>query len=491
MVERVELPNFCGGSYPERATAFNLERSINLYPVLGNASSKSQLMLASTPGLELIKNISSSPIRGIHQTDTFWYIVTNDEVWQLDQSLTFIQATGNLNTVGGLVSMAHNNNGQLAIVDNQNLYICTTGTITPALTTITNFADTPFGTLPKPSSICFLNQFFIFSVLDSQEFHWSNLNDGTLWNTLDFDEAANSPDSLVACAASNGYLYLFGTDNTEVWSNNPTQITEGTTVISFPFNFTGTIIPFGLAGSSSFGQINNGLAWLTSTTSTSPHIIFTQGAQEQLISTPAIEQLIGSYGNYSNAFAMVSHQLGQETFILSFPNNNNTICYDFQTKLFHERQSYNEQVWLPSAIASFGINVEIAGDSITGNIYYLDSNTYSDNGNPIIRTRICPHFADTDQFNYVYSLLVEFQPGVGLSIGQGSDPLASVECSTDYGNTWDFKRVQTMGKLGEYRHRVKWNRFGRGRDFVFRLIISDPVKVCIIKAVAEIEQGEN
>jgi hypothetical protein len=468
-----------------------MERSINVYPVLGPQEAKSPIMLQRTPGLKLLANISNSPIRGIQQVNNFWYIVSGSNVYQLDQSLTVIQATGSLNTSGGVVSMAHNNNNQMAIVDGQNLYICTTGTLTPALTTITNFADSPFGVLPKPSSICFLNQYFIFSVTDSQEFHWSNLNDGTLWNTLDFDNATNSPDNLVAVATSNGYLYLLGTDNTEVWTNNPTQTAIGAVTISFPFNFTGTIIPYGLAGATAISNIHNGLAWLTSTVTTSPHIVFTQGAQEQILSTPGIEQLIGSYGNFNNAYAMVSSQSGNEFFILSFPNNNSTICYDFQTKMFHERLSYDRQTWRVSAISAFGPNVEIAGDRTTGDIFYLDKNTYDENGDPLVVERICPHYADKDQYNFCYSLVVEFQPGVGTATGQGKDPLAAIQCSTDYGNTWDAKRIVPMGKMGEYRHRAKWNRFGRGRDFIYWLTISDPVNVAIIKAIAEIEQGDN
>jgi hypothetical protein len=491
MAEQTELQGFIGGSYPTQATAFDSERSINLQPAPGTQSTKSQLMLIGTPGLDLLSNISNSPIRGIHQVNNFWYIITGDQVWQLDLGLTFIQATGTLNTSGGLVSMAHNNNSQLCIVDGQNIYICTTGTLIPALTTITNYTDTPFDVIPKPSSVCFLGQYFIVSLLDSQEFIWSNVNDGTLWNTLDFESAANSPDPLVAVAASNGYLYLLGSDSTEIWTTNPTQQVIGGLTIIFPFNYTGSIIPFGLAGANAVANINNGLMWLTGTTSTSPHIIFTQGAQEQILSTPGIEQLIGSYGNFSNAFSMVSHLRGGEIFILSFPNNDSTICFDFQTKMFHERSYYNGQTWLPSCIASFGTNVEIAGDRTTGNIYYLDPDVYTDNGDPIVRTRITPHFATSDDYNYCYELLILMEPGVGNTNPPGDDPVATIECSTDYGHTFGNQRAEKIGKKGKYRTRVQWHRFGRGRDFVFKFICAEPVKVCLIKAFAEFESGIN
>jgi hypothetical protein len=357
------------------------------------------------------------------------------------------------------------------------------------LTTITNYADTPFGPIGKPSSVCFINQYFIVGIVDSQQFIWSNVNDGTLWNTNDNDFATNSPDNLVAVAASNGYLYMLGTDTTEVWSNNPTQTTIGSTVISFPFNYTGTIIPFGLAGRSTYTPINNGLAWLTSTNLTSPHVIFTQGAQEVLISTPALEQLISDYSDFSNAFCLVSHQSGSETFIISFPSSSATHCYDFQTKLWHERSSYNGQVWLPSAIEAFGNNIEIAGDSTTGNLYLLKKNVHTDNGQPIICTRISPPYATKDTLDTCYELIIEFEPGVGNSMPPGDDPVAAIECSIDHGKTFDFQRIEKIGKQGDYFKRVQWYRFGQGRSFVFKLTIASPVKVVIIKAWAEFDVG--
>lgn len=485
MADRVEIPGFIGGSYPERAIGFDSERSINLYPVVGSPTTRSQMMLVNTPGLEFILNVGSGPIRGIQRTQNYWYVVCGNSVYQIDAALTVIQATGTLATNGGKVGLSYNNNKQLAIVDGQNLYICTTESVSPALSTITT------NILGNPTSVCFINNYFIISLLNTQKFQWSANNDGTTWSATDTNFASNSSNNLVAVAASNGYVYMLGTDQVEVWSNNPSQITIGAVTISFPFNYTGTIIPYGLAGALTVINIENGLAWLTSTNLTSPHIVFTQGSQGAIISTPAMEQLIASFGNYSNAFCMASHQQGQETLIISFPSAPATICYDFRTQLFHERSSYNGQMWLPIDVEAFGENVEIAGDSTTGNLYYLMSNVYTDNGQPIVKQRICPHNANMNEQMTVYRIEVLFEQGVGLPSGQGSKPIASIECSTDYGHTYNFKRNEFMGEMGEYNKRVYWNRFGVGRDFVIRLTISDPVPVKIIKAWSEFEIGEH
>jgi hypothetical protein len=48
--------------------------------------------------------------------------------------------------------------------------------------------------------------------------------------------------------------------------------------------------------------------------------------------------------------------------------------------------------------------------------------------------------------------------------------------------------VAGFGKLGEYRKRAEWRKLGMARDWVFKLRITDPVKVCILNAVVEGEE---
>jgi len=49
--------------------------------------------------------------------------------------------------------------------------------------------------------------------------------------------------------------------------------------------------------------------------------------------------------------------------------------------------------------------------------------------------------------------------------------------SDDGGRTFSNELWRTIGKLGEYRTRVKWNRLGRSRDRVYTVEVSDPVFV--------------
>ena len=485
------LDGFIGGSYPERSLAYDAQRTINLLPVIGTQTSRYPAMLVNTPGLKFFLNLSSSACRGVHEVEGLWYGVFGNQVVQFDTSSNVIIATGTLNTNAGFVSMEHNNNNQLAIVDGLFLYIVNTGGGSPSITQVTNFTvASGGGAFPSPTTVCFLDQYFIVSIANSQQFNWSNPNNGLLWNTLDEDFATSSPDNLVAVGTLNMQLYLFCQDRTEIWNNNPSLSTDPSQPI-FTFNPSGTVLPFGLTGVTAFKFVNDGFAWLTSTKLTSPHIIFTTGSQAQVISTPAIEQLIGTFGDYSNSYSMVSHQQGAECFILSFPSENFTLGYDFRTTLFHERSSYDGLTWIVNSIVSFGTNVELCGNSVDGNLYYLDQNTYTDNGQPIIRTRISPHYATEENNSFVSCFQLNMQPGVGLPSGLGSDPVVALEVSTDHGFTYGLKRLRKIGAQGKYYTRIRWNRLKRARDRQYKITISDPVKVVIIKASVDQEEGFN
>lgn len=70
---------------------------------------------------------------------------------------------------------------------------------------------------------------------------------------------------------------------------------------------------------------------------------------------------------------------------------------------------------------------------------------------------------------------LEFQRGVGLVTGQGSDPQIMFQLSRDGGKTWGSEIWRSAGPLGEYQKRAIWRKLGRARNPVGRFIVSDPV----------------
>lgn len=82
--------------------------------------------------------------------------------------------------------------------------------------------------------------------------------------------------------------------------------------------------------------------------------------------------------------------------------------------------------------------------------------------------------------------------GVGLdgaSTVQGHNPQAMIQWSDDGGHSWSNEHWVSFGKIGKRLQRVIKRRLGYGRDRVFRLTITDPVKVAIIGAQLDLEVG--
>jgi len=61
--------------------------------------------------------------------------------------------------------------------------------------------------------------------------------------------------------------------------------------------------------------------------------------------------------------------------------------------------------------------------------------------------------------------------------------------SDDCGETWSNQLTASMGKVGEYKKRVKFFRLGQARDRIFEISISDPVKRVITGANLEAKGG--
>lgn len=63
-----------------------------------------------------------------------------------------------------------------------------------------------------------------------------------------------------------------------------------------------------------------------------------------------------------------------------------------------------------------------------------------------------------------------------------------LQWSDDGGKTWSNEYWKPVGKIGQYKARVNFNRLGMSRDRVFRLTMSDPVKWILVDARIDVEK---
>jgi hypothetical protein len=170
---------------------------------------------------------------------------------------------------------------------------------------------------------------------------------------------------------------------------------------------------------------------------------------------------------------------------MNLPTQDKTWVYDLATQLWHKR-AYRDALNVlhrhrSNCAATFqGLN--IVGDYENGLVYALDRSTYTDNGAAILRMRRCHHITDELKRVYYEELQIQFQPGVGLATGQGSDPQMMLRWSNDGGSTWSSYYPIAIGKIGKYKNRAIKRRLGEARDRVFEVTITDPVNAVIVSA---------
>jgi len=466
---------FVGASYTARSKTFDSQRCVNLYPEMsqsGPGASKSVAALIGTPGLALWATLGAGPVRGMLRfSDSIALVVSGQGVYTVTPAAETALLCTIDDAAGPESRVAMASNGTLvAIATGGGLYFVDPAT--GVLTVSEYVAD----------RVAFIDGYFVFNESGTGRFRITSLYSSDI-DALDFATAEGSPDSLVSLLVDHRELWLFGGNSSEVWFNS------GNT--DFPFDrIQGAFIEQGCAAKASVAKMDNTVFWLTADDRGQGTVQRAAGYQPQRVSTHALEFAIASYPRIDDAVAFTYQQEGHSFYVLSFPSGNATWVYDASTNLWHER-AWRDQTdgslnrhRAQCHMAFAGAN--LVGDWEDGSLYRLDLDTYTDNSAPIARIRSCPHLAADLKWQFFTALQIDMEAGVGLSSGQGADPKAMLQCSDDGGFSWGNEMWARMGRIGERRTRVRWRRLGKSRDRVFRVTITDPVKVAIVGASAEL-----
>lgn len=70
------------------------------------------------------------------------------------------------------------------------------------------------------------------------------------------------------------------------------------------------------------------------------------------------------------------------------------------------------------------------------------------------------------------------------------DRKVMIALSKDRGHNWGPWREKSLGALGQFLHRVRIRRMGRGFNFCVRVRVTSPVHMRHMGAVADMEVGE-
>jgi Phage stabilisation protein len=442
------------------------QRRLNMYYEFNKQEDKTKVTAYGTAGTTLFVSFGDTPCRMLYEFGDFLYVVHRGVFWQVNNAGIKVNK-GTIGTTMGRISVSDNGT-QIMFVDGLNGYIY--NTLTDVFEQITD-PDFPL----NPLTVTFLSRVFVVTFANTGRFYISDIDDGLAWNALDFANAESNPDSLISSYANNGQLVQFGQKVIEFWGV--------TGAIDFPFgNIQGSAIEYGLAARFSLTKFGQGLMFLARTNAGEVKVMYLQGYQVQDVTGTDLSNVINSYSGVTAATAFYYEQDGHPFYELNIGGF--TWLYDGSTKCWSELKSFESTRHL-AEIQSQYLNRNAVSHYSNGDIYFIDKDTYSDNGNPIERELVGRHIFDNMQDVFISSLQIDMETGTGLISGQGSNPQIMLQISKDNGHTWGNERWQSFGKIGEYFKRVIWRQLGTGYDFVFKLRITDPVKVVITGAYIE------
>lgn len=514
-----------------KSPVINAQKRQNLYYEVQKEADRTKIAVYGTPGLDLFINYGATPVRGNHALGDFLYQVHRGTFWQVNNAGS-MTSKGTIGTVEGKVDMVDNGD-QILIVDGLNGYIYdttydtfseikqySTGTTTSTTTDklvdsgatfqtdgvvagqiVYNTTDSTTATVtavdsetqlslnddiftsgedyevgsdgfPDNVSTCtYQDGYFIVSNTDNDRFYISGINQGYDWDALDFASAESSPDGLVRVLSDHGELVLFGEQTTEFWGNSGTA--------DFPFSrIQGAANEWGLAAKWSLAKYVNSLAYLAKNRMGEVIVVKMNGYQPQRISDFELEYIINGYTDVSDAVAFGYMMGGHPMYQINFPSAGASWLYDDASGVWSELKSEGIDRHRAERHTQY-LNQNIVTDFENGNVYRLKQDVYTDNGDPITRVLRSKHLYKNENKLTVDMLQIVMETGVGLSTGQGSDPQMMLRFSKDGGQTWSTQLLGSIGKIGDYTNRCIWRRLGAGRDWVFELAISDPIKVAL------------
>lgn len=480
------------------------QRRLNCFFELRKDGDKQKIVVRGTPGIVSLLILPDAPIRGWRVVSNVLYVVAGLSLCKVLQNLTVtIVGTFDVNSTG-TVSVS-DNGVQLLIVDGFAGYIYTlvTGTYAQtALNTAGSFGKIADVNFPNgTSSATFQDGRLIVAKPNTRQFYVSEYYDGTGWTNFQslptYATKDNNSDLLVAVSSLNGVLTLYGEQSIEFWQN------VGTSPLPFG-RVSGATRNVGLAARYSIAFIDDIQIFLGQNLYGGySEVNLLQGFNITRVSTDDIEHIIGNLPGHvwQDAVAFGYMLDGHKMYQITFPSAQKSLLYDISTDLWSELQS---GVGLTGRhVAQTGItfnSINLVSDATTGNIYQIDDEITTDNGQAIKRQLTTRHIdMDGNRFG-IDELYLDMetggrtiygQIGGGVQYGQGSDPQIMLQVSKDGGRTFGIERWKSVGMVGQYKSpRVIWNRLGASQDFVFQFTMTDPVLFVVIGGAVKIRQQE-
>ena len=152
--------------------------------------------------------------------------------------------------------------------------------------------------------------------------------------------------------------------------------------------------------------------------------------------------------------------------------------------------SYGLGYWRPNWIID-AYGYQMVADSQSNQIGYLDMSVFTEFGGTQVASWI--HQPIYAGHNRLHHRRLEIIMGTGNSpiVGQGSNPLITLQISDDGGNTWRAMPAKSLGLQGKRQARAVWYQLGMSRERVYQFVLSDPVESWVTDAQLDATTSRN
>lgn len=511
-MKRMDFP-IVGSMYQNIVTKINASRTINMYEAHATEGKKSTY-LHPTPGKLAVGNFNdSNKGRASFVFKGFTYFVHGDTIYRMDNSLVINVIQANFfTTFTGHVGIAANEN-EIIFVDGIKCYLFNTTTSTGADNTGT-LPPGPSASAFLPLDVDFMDGSFILESNNAayrNRFYVSALNNGAVWNILDFALINSRPTELNGLAVLKRRIFFFGLVKSEIWYD------AGDADFRFRRD-NNLLLEHGVAAIDSIYQAFDRLFYLSNDIDGVGSVMMIAGGITPVaISTPEMDEQIQYFSHPEDAIGFAYKINGQVFYQLNFTQDDHTFVFNASLSdpskgilLWHELEMAN------SAIDTEGNHRDIANthaffDNKHFITSYSDSKLYevsnlflTNNGERIKRTRICRVTSVPTYDRITYGRMqVDMLQGVGasntktvlppnppyLDLANASDvnPIIYLSVSEDGGVTYDSLGSAEVGRAGDRLCRVLWFTIGTYRDAIYKWEMYNAVPTYILGAAVDME----
>lgn len=458
-----------GGDQQSRSTALNSQSLVNLYIDRQN-SGRTPDALMPWPGEKLYAEAEVGKCRGMRVVDERLFVIFARGLYEI--------------TSDGLAILKADIPGEDRVYledDGNNLLIRLEGTAAfinlkfivqgNGLSYLYNLENESITTLVIPSML-------------DDEFIVSDVGKPTVYRAINKASAQLTGDSITQIKVFQQKVVMAGPKSMEFFYDEP----AGGNPPIFPIRQASTT-RVGVGSKFSMAETSNYFYFLGNDNS----VYRVQSYQAAPISTSAISKELRGIDK-TDTLGFTVQLDGQWFYILQFPNANATLVYSEESGEWL-RLSSGVSIDIPKHIVSgvayvFG-KILIAGES-DGKVYEWDYNTYTSNGNTIIRQFITAPINGIalgmpGRRFFTNKFILMMESGVGNE--DEANPVAMFSSSKDGGRSFEAEDFIPIGRAGDSGVIVEWYTRQTFYDLSLKVRVSDPNFTGFHAATIDVKDG--